>query len=120
MISKADQRPPGAVAVLKNLRAERLRVDPQVADDERLEQEPEQVQVSEQPLGGRAQGGDGERRVDEVAFGGAAQDVFRTQMRGPGRLILDDQQALQRIEVVTHRIVLQVAAAYVATLRAGL
>src|SRR5680860_1076786 len=53
----------------------------------------------------RAQGGDGQGGVDEVALGRAVQPVTRTQMRLPGRLVLDDEQSSQGAQVAGNRIV---------------
>src|SRR5665213_293359 len=54
-----------AVAVLENMAVDCLRVDTQIAHDERLEQEAEQVQVLQEALGRGTQSGDRKRRVHE-------------------------------------------------------
>lgn len=57
------------VAAVQNLSVERLRQYPEVADDEGLEQEPEEVEIGEEAIRTRAERSNRERRVDEVPLG---------------------------------------------------
>lgn len=56
------------VSVVQHRSAQRLAEHTQVTDDERLEEEPEEVEVLEEPLGSDAQRGDGKRRINEVTL----------------------------------------------------
>lgn len=56
------------VAVVEDATVEWLGEHAEVANDERLEEEPEQVQIGEEPLGPGTERGDRERRIDEEAL----------------------------------------------------
>ncbi len=70
LVARVDDRidlEPGLVSVVQNLAKERLGINTKITDDERLEEQTKRVEVSLEDSAGRAQGRNGERRVDEVA-----------------------------------------------------
>ena len=77
-------------------------VHPEVADDKRLEEQPVEAQITEQPPWSRTEGRNGQRRVDEVPFRRRAQPGPRAETDRPCRLVLQDEQALECVEVGAH------------------
>jgi hypothetical protein len=86
------------VAVVEHLALQRLGKHPQVANHQRLEQQPQPLQILEQTIGAAAEGRHRQRGVAEVAPGGLAQGSLGTQMGPPGGLDLQHHQPLQGLE----------------------
>ena len=107
--SRCSRRPPPlGLTVVLHLGVERLRVDPEVADDERLEQVPERVRVLEQPGDPGLEGGGGQRGICDMASGCLAQLAAASKRWLPGWQVLDDEDAREapgplppRDEVIT-------------------
>ena len=74
-------------------------VDAQISHDERLEQQAQIVQIAAQALGTDAQRGDGDRRVAEVPFRCLAKPRTGPQVGRERGLVLDDEKALQGVEI---------------------
>ena len=92
---------------MKHLPAQCLGMDSQVADNERLEQEAQQIEVGQQLLWRPAERRDGERRIDEVTLVGNPRGGAGSHARAPCRLVLEHHQALERRQVVAYRVIAQ-------------
>ena len=77
----------------------RLGIDPQVPHGQRLEEEPEGAEIGTQLIRAGTKRGNCQRRIDEVPLGRPTQSGPGTKMRRPGRLILDREDALERVQI---------------------
>ena len=90
------------VAVVVNLAIERLGQHPQVADQQRLEQQPQPLQILQEPIGAAAEGRHRQGGIAEVAPGRLAQGCLRAQMGPPGGLVFQHHQPFQGLQMVGH------------------
>ena len=68
-------------AVMEHLCIVGFGVDPEIADDEGLEEEAQKAQIVNQALRRGTKRGDCQRRIDEVPFGGFPKNRPRAQVR---------------------------------------
>lgn len=91
------------VAVVVDSSAEGLGVDPQVADAEVLEDEPHGVEVADEVFGAEAERGGRDGGVHEVARVRRPDGRLGAQVGIPRRRVFDDEDLLERVDVVVER-----------------
>jgi len=85
---------------VEHLAIQSLRENAQIADHQRLEQQPQQLQIPQQPLRTAPQGGHRQGGIAEVAAWGLPQCRLGAKVRPPGRLRLHHHQPLQSLQIV--------------------
>ena len=98
---------PRVVSIVAHHGVVRLGVYPQVADDQRLEQKAEPLDLVEQPHRRGAQGRHSQCRIHEMPLRCGPQDGTGAQMRRPRGLVFDDHQSIECCQILSHRVVLE-------------
>ena len=90
------------VAVMEHLAIQGLGKYPQVANHQRLEQQPQQLQIVQESICTASKGRNRQGGVAEMALAGLTQRCLGTQVGAPGRLAFQHHQALKRLQIVGH------------------